>query len=423
MMEIPYIEYEVPLKFYDAFWEDDYTRYLVPYGGRGSSKSESAAQLCIDRSYKYEDCKIVCGREVQKSIQDSSKSLIEKHIRQKRIEKNFHITKTRITNLLTGVEFLFLGLSDTTKDNIASIDNVKLLWIEEAHKITESTWMRVYPSIRAKGSQILITFNPHSPEDIIYKTFVTEGRRNAKVVKINYEDNPWFKESSLYEEMQIDLETKPKAYFEHVWLGELKDYNEDPVIFTEKWGRYDNSKKYRYSKIVISMDTAYSVKESADYSVIGIFGEYLNKEVHVLKIMRGRWLYDELHTQLKFAVNSLNDYEYDQYKIIIEDKASGQSLIPDLRAKTSLNIEAFKPLKDKYSRVCEVTSLLNTSDFKLPYFTDNHFWVKEYIRECNLFTGAMTHENDDQVDVTSMALNDIICNKTFNAKDWLNVKY
>lgn len=379
-------------------------RYIVIHGGRGSGKSEGIAQVLLIRSIYENNIRIVCGREIQLSIRDSSKAVIEHWIKQWKVEDQFKITQRSIINIKTGSEFLFYGLSNETKDNITSISNIKYLWIDEAHAITQKTWERVYPSIRGAGAQIFITFNPHKEEDILYKEFINVDREDALVLQVNWVDNPWFKDTPLNSDRLMDLKLKPRALYNHVWEGHLQEYNDNAVIDVNKISYYDLTSNYNYDKIIITLDTAYSTKESADYSAMGAFAKVEDK-IHVLNIRRGKWEFHELKTELlTFYQNILSKYK-NVDNIIIEDKAAGTSLIQELRRTTHLQITEEKPTKDKYTRVIEVLEVLHTGLFCVPIQNDiTTQWVKPYLRELSMFTANNSHDHDDQVDITTMAI-------------------
>lgn len=213
-------------------------RYFIIYGGRGSGKSEGIAQLMIYLALTEPHIKILCARHIQHSIAESSKDRIETWIRRMGLESRFHITRMDIINKGNGSRFLFKGLSNVTKDNITSINDIKYLWIEEAHTITQEVWERTYPSIRAPGSRIFITFNPHYSDDILYDRFVTNSRENAYSRRVNYTDNPWFSSTPLEAERAQDERLLPTPLYRHIWEGALRDFNDMPVIYPSRFMKY-----------------------------------------------------------------------------------------------------------------------------------------------------------------------------------------
>lgn len=403
------------------------TNYLfnIAYGGRGSGKTDTMVQVSIKNSFLGTG-KLLIARNTEKSIDASTKSSIEKWIRKLGLREYYRIQNSYIENKISGSVFIFNGLSKKTMDNIASMDDVYFAWIDEGHNIEQEAWQRFYPSIRgtfADGSfaKIFITFNPHTEEDVFYKHFVKTKRDDALVIKINYDANPYFKESSLYLQYKSDLKYMPKAYVRHIWEGELKHFNDEPVINIEKIGRFEAGLSYEY--IALSLDTAYSIKESADYSVILIYGVPKGlDEIHVLRIIRGRWEFNELIQNLNFAIEWIGTaYNRTPDRILIEDKSSGQSLIQEMQRMTTYLISKVKPVGDKYQRVCAVLPYLHQGKVKIPLENSAlHAWIKPFLLELELFRADDKHEHDDQVDALTQGVNDYFTKAPI---DWDLIKW
>lgn len=191
------------------------SRYKVLFGGRASTKSWTAAQALVELADSYER-RILCTREVQKSIKDSSKRLIEDTIKRYKLEHRFDVTQTEIRNLVTGSIFVFYGLKDT--QSIKSMEGIDICWIEEGESVSEKSIKDVFPTIRKAGSEIWITFNPDEEDAPIYKKFVVDEPPPRSIVKkINYTDNPWATRETIE-----DAEHCKKFYpdeYEHIWLG------------------------------------------------------------------------------------------------------------------------------------------------------------------------------------------------------------
>lgn len=377
--------------------DDPGTRYLVIYGGRGSGKSEAIAQLMVLLSLREPNTKILCARHIQHSIAESSKSRIEKWIQELNLSSLYHITKVDITNKTNGSKFIFKGLSNVTKENITSINDIKYLWIEEAHNITKEVWLRTDPSIRAPGSKIFITFNPHLATDILYQTFITSRYPHSLVLKINYPDNPWFPESPLHQQRLDFLQTYPDPIYRHVWEGELMEYNETPLIYPERFHTYDTlPPEYQ---MIISVDTAYTTKESSDYTVLGALARHRNN-YYLVHLDRGKYEIDTLYQRLLEFTQYITTTYKQPSKVIIENKSAGISLIQLLQKQTKLPIFPYTPTKDKFTRVCEVLDILHSS-FHLPSHAP---WLSSYLDELRFFNSIGTHLHDDQVDMTTQAL-------------------
>lgn len=174
--------------------------------------------------------------------------------------------------------------------------------------------------------------------------------------------------------------------------------------------------------IVTSMDTAFSVKESADYSAYTTWGVFTNEQqtfegdfiaqecLILLSAGRGRWDFAELCNKAQ-EINT----KYDPDFFIVEDRASGQSLIPELR-KRSIPIMAYMPEKDKQFRLQATTPYFQAGRIWVPQGKD---WVEELISEVISFPKA---PNDDYTDTVSQAIlwmrdSNMIDNDGFSNRD------
>jgi phage terminase large subunit len=202
------------------------SRYKVFYGGRSSTKSWTAGQGLVEMADSI-NCRILCTREVQKSIRDSSKKLIEDTIKRYGLESRFDITQGEIRNTSTGSTFVFHGLKDT--DSIKSMEGIDICWIEEGESVTEKSIEDVFPTIRKEGSEIWITFNPKYEDSPIYQMFVVmEPPPRSIVKKINYTDNPFVTRETL-EEAEHCKKHFPAKY-KHIWLGFPRQSSDDYTV-------------------------------------------------------------------------------------------------------------------------------------------------------------------------------------------------
>ena len=137
----------------------------------------------------------------------------------------YDITRDHIRCKTTDSDFFFSGMSTVSEEDIRGWEDVDIVWVEEAHRMSASSWEILYPTIRKETpefkSEIWFSFNPKNRYDTVYKTFISEGRPNAWVRKVNYYDNPWFP-SVLDAERLYDKQNDPERYA-HIWLGEPDD--------------------------------------------------------------------------------------------------------------------------------------------------------------------------------------------------------
>jgi hypothetical protein len=162
---------------------------------------------------------ILCCREIQSSIKESSHRLLKDQIELMGMGSDFEVQERSIRCLSTGSEFIFEGLFRNV-NRIKSMEGVTICWVEEAEKVSAESWKELTPTIRKEGSEIWVTFNPQFEDDPTYQMFVVSPPYGAMVVQVNYVDNPWFPEV-LRQEMEQDKARDPVLY-EQKWLGRPK---------------------------------------------------------------------------------------------------------------------------------------------------------------------------------------------------------
>lgn len=206
-------------------------RYKVAHGGRGSGKSWGFARALLILAAQTK-LRVLCTREVQKSIKDSVHKLLSDQIEAMGLGSVYTVEQARIYNAL-GSEFIFAGLSDQTAESIKSYEGVDIVWVEEARNVSDRSWQVLIPTIRKLGSEIWVTFNPELDTDATYVRFVVNEPTNSYVLQMNYEDNPWFKNTELVQERLDDQRTLKDAEYAWKWLGRCKPAVEGAIYADE----------------------------------------------------------------------------------------------------------------------------------------------------------------------------------------------
>lgn len=192
-------------------------RYKITHGGRGGAKSWGYAGALLALGAQ-KPLRIPCCREIQKSIADSVHALLKSRIANTPLESFYRVTETYIEGK-NGTLFTFHGLKHNVA-NIKSLEGADICWVEEAQAVTKSSWSTLIPTIRKPNSEIWISFNPELETDETYQRFVKSPPTGAKVVKIGWEDNPWFP-GVLKQELE-DLKARNHDEYLNVWEGECK---------------------------------------------------------------------------------------------------------------------------------------------------------------------------------------------------------
>jgi phage terminase large subunit len=192
-------------------------RYKVAYGGRGSGKSWSMARALLIKAAN-EPTRVLCAREIQKSIKQSVHTLLNDQIQSLGLGAFYEVLEAEIRGL-NGSTFSFTGLATNTVESIKSFEGCDVVWVEEAQTVSKKSWDILIPTIRKPNSEIWVSFNPNIDTDDTYTRFVVNPPENAKVVKVNYTDNPWFPEV-LEIERQHSEKTNPD--YANIWEGDCK---------------------------------------------------------------------------------------------------------------------------------------------------------------------------------------------------------
>lgn len=197
--------------------------YKISYGGRGSGKSWSFASL-LSQKLTAEKHNLLCCREIQKSLEDSSYKLLVETIERLNL-KGWVIKKDTLENE-NGSRVIFRGLKDLRAGNaIKSLEGYDLAWLEEAQAISLESLQLLLPTIRMNGSEIWACYNPNTEEDAIEMLKLREG---AICVKCNWSDNPWFTER-LAKEREADYKFNPELA-RHIWEGEYLAQADNAVM-------------------------------------------------------------------------------------------------------------------------------------------------------------------------------------------------
>ena len=166
------------------------SRYKVAHGGRGGAKSWNFARALLVQGYA-DTHRVLCTREVQKSIAQSVHQLLCDQIELLGLTGHYSVTRDEIRGE-NGTLFVFAGLSDLTADSLKSYEGLTRVWVEEAHKVTRKSLDKLIPTVRREDSEIWISLNPELDTDETFVRFVLNPPQNARVVAINWRDNPWF---------------------------------------------------------------------------------------------------------------------------------------------------------------------------------------------------------------------------------------
>jgi phage terminase large subunit len=194
-------------------------RYKGAHGGRGSGKSHFFAELLIEECLAVRGTRAVCIREVQKTLKESSKRLLEDKLLQFGLNSahGFKVFQEVVQTPGDGL-VSFTGMQDHTADSIKSLEGYRIAWVEEAQSLSNRSLSLLRPTIRADGSELWFGWNPRRKTDAV--DVMLRGEHlptGAAVVRANWRDNPRFP-AVLEQERQDCLRATPEQY-DHIWEG------------------------------------------------------------------------------------------------------------------------------------------------------------------------------------------------------------
>jgi phage terminase large subunit len=214
----------IPRKF-DFLWTP--SRYKAAHGGRGGAKSHSMGQALVVQASQA-PLRILCCREIQKSIKDSVKRLLDDKIKAAGLRGFYHSTDTEIRGANDSL-FIFAGLRSNI-DSIKSMEGIDRVWVEEAHSVSKDSLNMLIPTIRKPNSELWFSWNPRFATDPVDEMF--RGQHlppDALVREISWRDNPWFPDV-LRQEMEWDRRRDIEKY-SHIWGGGYRK-NSAAQVFT-----------------------------------------------------------------------------------------------------------------------------------------------------------------------------------------------
>ena len=326
-------------------------RYKGAHGGRGSGKSHFFAELAVVRAISKPGLRAVCVREVQKTLKESAKRLIEDKIKALGVGAMFEPLQTEIKTPGNGL-IIFQGMQDHSAESIKSLEGFDVAWVEEAQTLSERSLEMLRPTIRAPGSELWFSWNPRNASDPVDQLLRgVKPPPGAVVVQANYSDNPFFP-SELEAERAYDQTAKPQRYA-HIWLG---DY--EPMAIGAIWDRA-NFHQYRrpepptMARIVVAVDPAVSSEPGADEHGIVVCGVGTDGRGYVLDDVTMRGAPREWANR---AVAAFDRYGVDS--VVIEVNQGGDMCKHTLRSvRPSLPVREVRATRGKHVRAEPISAL------------------------------------------------------------------
>lgn len=171
------------------------------------------------------------------------------------------------------------------------------------------------------------------------------------------------------------------------------------IIKAQWWRTYKVDEPPHCPTVIIAADTAFKKTETADFSVLMTIGMDQSGDIYILDVIRDRYDFPELKRaaiahNARWRGRGLRGF-------YIEDKASGQSLIQELRNQSGIAVLPVKVGNDKVTRVNAILPLIEGGRVYIP---DQAQWLDSFMDEAQSFPSG---KHDDMVDALSMGLDAI----------------
>lgn len=370
-------------------------RYKGAKGGRGGGKSHFFGEYAILRAYESKR-RILCAREIQNSIKDSVKHLLEKKIEKLGLSSFFHITRDEIVGK-NGSRFIFRGLRDQNADSLKSVEDVDYCWVEEAQTISQHSLDILTPTIfRKDDAEIWFSWNPRNKEDAVENLF-TDDLPDSVLVSVNYPDNPFLPEI-LRDEAEYCKRTD-FAKYQHVWGGGYMTITEGSFYAKEMLaihneGRlceWDLQDKNDHNGVCVAWDLGRN-----DYTSMWFYKIIGGGEVHIIDFYENR--FEHIDHYIDILKEKPYNYDcqimpHDAKNKHLEAIKSSYEYVRDAGFK----VEVLKVTKSVLDDIEAVRRILPLCHFYKPNCERGTDHLMAYRRKQNATTGIYeeTHVHDE----------------------------
>lgn len=281
--------------------------------------------------------------------------------------------------------------------------------LQDSEDWKEGRWKHInFPAIKkVKGRKISRRLLPEDDPRWVNSDDYRKMGYNKRDVHIE-EEAPLWPERFPLEDLKRRERLNPREFAS---LYQQQPYIEGGnIIRTEWWQKYPSDlSPENFVSLVIAVDTAFKKTETADYSVAVTAGLDRNGDIYLVDILRGKYDFPELKQRL---IRLNNQWRGKGLRAMyIEDKASGQSLIQELKRESGMSVIPYKVNSDKVARVNSILPIIEGGRVFLP---DSSEWLDAFIDEA---VGFPNSNHDDQVDAATMAI-DILSRTNVSPEAW-----
>lgn len=374
-------------------------RFKILYGGRGGAKSHTIAQVLLAMGLRRR-MRILCCREVQKSLAESSMQVLKDYIERLGLSAYYTVLKNEIRGC-NGTTFSFTGLKEHTKDSIKSFEGVDIVWVEEAHSVSKASWEVLIPTIRKDDSEIWASFNPDQETDYVYDRFVKNTDPDAWVVKVDWRDNPWF--GQVMDAERRKMQALNDDLYQHVWEGKCR--SAAGILFKRAWFRTYDRLPAKLHYFMASDYAATDLEEAEpgqepDWTEHGVWALDSDGNLYAVDWWSGQtdpsvWIQTALALARKYTLMRWFE-EGGGIRRALQGTIT--KAIRDASPPVRVVREALPSATDKASRALGFAAMCASGNV---YFPKDKPWASRLIEQLCAFTGQ-DGKTDDMVDVCSL---------------------
>ena len=377
-------------------------RYILCAGGSRSAKTFGimlyilTSALAVPKS-RYLICRKTLSQVLKSVYEETFKEVVDIFYPELDGQYRYRGQPYYTIELPNGSEIVFGGLDDAERIDKILGKEYSYIFFNEASEISYRAFTTAVSRLAQKNDLVkkfLIDLNPVGNNHWAYRLFIDKVEPSTNKPLSNGNDYVWLQMNPVDNLENIDpkylesLENLPESEKKRFLYGEWADAGE-VVVFQPNWlRRYRQIPSFRY--VVQSWDTGQKDKDFNDPSActtwgIGEDGYYL------LDIVNKRMEYPTLKN---FVYEHANRWRANE--VVIEDKASGISLIQDLKYQTRLPIVGFNP--GSTGKTVRAATAAQYFEKGLVWLPDTHDLIDDYISQLLMFPFT---EHDDMVDSTS----------------------
>jgi predicted phage terminase large subunit-like protein len=278
---------------------------------------------------------------------------------------------------------------------------------------TSALSTRLQPTADNKPPIQIVILTRWHPDDLAGRLMQTEDWKNGLWTHINFEARSGNPPAALWpERFNLDWLSRREALNprEFASLYQQTPYVQGGNLIHDDWWRYyEPNDPNAYVCTAVAVDSAHKLKSHNDPSVALVGGLTRDGDIHLLDILRARLEFPELKQRL---IQLNTKYRSRQLRgFYIEDRASGQSLIQELKRESGVPVIPYKVTHDKIARVSAILPHLEAGRVFLPNYSP---WTTDFKRECAEFPSS---KHDDQVDALAILI-DVLSKMHVTPETW-----